>query len=169
MPLLIGRGKSLSALDEALKRENLIVLVSQREDDKEDISPEDLYEVGTVSLIKQTFKLPDNSVKCVVEGMFRVRIRDCPQTEPHFTAKIEILEDVEEVDREELEKIRLTIQAQIENFLHLGIPFPADNKIRGSHSNARKRSYQGFLKRIEDKERYNHRRQNGTTFQILRH
>ncbi|GFP24999.1 ATP-dependent Lon protease [Candidatus Hakubella thermalkaliphila] len=126
IPLLIGRGKSLSALDEALKRENLIVLVSQREDDKEDISPEDLYEVGTVSLIKQTFKLPDNSVKCVVEGMFRVRIRDCPQTEPHFTAKIEILEDVEEVDREELEKIRLTIQAQIENFLHLGIPFPAD-------------------------------------------
>ncbi|GFP19092.1 ATP-dependent Lon protease [Candidatus Hakubella thermalkaliphila] len=126
IPLLIGRGKSLSALDEALKRENLIVLVCQKEDDKEDISPEDLYQVGTVSLIKQTFKLPDNSVKCVVEGMFRVRIRDCPQTEPHFTARIEILEDVEEVDREELENIRLTIQAQIENFLHLGIPFPAD-------------------------------------------
>ncbi|GFP39935.1 endopeptidase La, partial [Candidatus Hakubella thermalkaliphila] len=101
-------------------------LVCQKEDDKEDISPEDLYQVGTVSLIKQTFKLPDNSVKCVVEGMFRVRIRDCPQTEPHFTARIEILEDVEEVDREELENIRLTIQAQIENFLHLGIPFPAD-------------------------------------------
>lgn len=126
IPLLIGRGKSLSALDEALKRENLIVLASQKEDDKEDVSPEDLYEVGTVSLVKQTFKLPDNSVKCVVEGMFRVRIRDCPQTEPHFTAKIEILEDVEEVEKEELEKIRLTIQAQIENFLHLGIPFPAD-------------------------------------------
>ncbi|GFP40522.1 LON peptidase substrate-binding domain-containing protein, partial [Candidatus Hakubella thermalkaliphila] len=43
IPLLIGRGKSLSALDEALKRENLIVLVCQKEDDKEDISPEDLY------------------------------------------------------------------------------------------------------------------------------
>jgi len=126
IPLLIGRGKSLIALDEALRKEDIVMLVTQKDASKEDIASSDLYEHGTASIIKQMFRLPDGSVKCVVEGIMRGKIASFTQTDPFFMIRFEKMDDIIDVTPEEFEKFKITLRVQIENFLRLGIPFPTD-------------------------------------------
>lgn len=74
MPLFVGRAKSINALEEAMNDDKQILLVSQREADLEEPTPEDLFDVGTIANIIQLLKLPDDTVKVLVEGQNRAKI-----------------------------------------------------------------------------------------------
>ena len=77
IPLFVGREKSIQALDVAMKGDKRIMLVAQRQADVDDPKADDLYRFGTVATILQLLKLPDGTVKVLVEGVDRARIDAC--------------------------------------------------------------------------------------------
>src|SRR5919205_146898 len=74
VPLFVSREKSIRAVDEALGENRMILLASQRDLDKEEPTGEDLYEVGTVSVIMRMLKLPDGRIRILVQGLARARV-----------------------------------------------------------------------------------------------
>src|SRR3990172_6875160 len=75
LPLFVSREKSIKSLEEALSRDRLIFLVSQKNPSEEDPSPKDLYQVGTVALIMKMLKLPDGKVKILIQGLSKASIK----------------------------------------------------------------------------------------------
>ena len=80
VPLFVGRGKSVEALEIAMSHNNDIVLVTQKVAKVEDPKPKDLYSIGTICKILQLLKLPDGTLKVLVEGKKRVKIDFSPDT-----------------------------------------------------------------------------------------
>ena len=74
IPLFVGREKSIQALDVAMKGDKRIMLIAQKQADVDDPGVDDLYRIGTIATILQLLKLPDGTVKVLVEGVERVRI-----------------------------------------------------------------------------------------------
>src|SRR5919107_3513954 len=74
VPLFVSRDKSIRAVDEALSQNRMIMLVSQKDVDKEEPSQEDLFKVGTVAVIMRMLKLPDGRIRILIQGLSRARI-----------------------------------------------------------------------------------------------
>ncbi len=93
----VGRAKSILALEEAMVRNQVIFLVTQKDHSIEDPGVEDIYRIGTVSKIKQILKLPGDTIRVLVEGLYRAEIQEIINEEPFFEAKLDIYqeEDVE--------------------------------------------------------------------------
>src|SRR5579884_2798482 len=91
VPLFVGREKSVRALEAAMKDDKQILLVAQKNAAQDDPSADDIYRVGTVSTILQLLKLPDGTVKVLVEGSRRARIAAFKETESYFEAFVEPL------------------------------------------------------------------------------
>ena len=100
--LTVGREKSIRALDQALQGDKRILLVAQRAAEDENPDPEALYEVGTVSVLLQLLKLPDNTVKVLVEGRQRARVRSWT-TDPFLSARAELIEEARETSWKSVE------------------------------------------------------------------
>src|ERR687895_2031505 len=88
IPLFVGRPKSIKALEAAMESGKSIVLVAQKSAAKDDPAPEDLYEIGSIANILQMLKLPDGTVKVLVEGSQRARIDEVVDVKTHFTVGI---------------------------------------------------------------------------------
>src|SRR5919112_848185 len=84
VPLFVSRDKSIKAVEEALKENRMIVLVSQKDVNKEDPGQDDLYTVGTVAIIMRMLKLPDGRIRILIQGLSRARIDYFIQTAPFF-------------------------------------------------------------------------------------
>ncbi|MGM0366418.1 MAG: endopeptidase La [Actinomycetota bacterium] len=123
-PLIVGRKKSLEAVKSATEEHKIIVVVAQKEQDKEDVDKNDLYEVGTACVVKQVVESSEDEIKCVVEGISRVKVKYFTQTDKYFRAAIEVLEDEPYTQDEEFEKLNTTVRMQVEKFIQLGIPLP---------------------------------------------
>ncbi|MBE3037122.1 MAG: endopeptidase La [Candidatus Atribacteria bacterium] len=123
-PLVVGRKKSIDAINNASKEHKIIVVVAQREENKEQIEKEDIYEVGTACAIKQVVNISEDEIKCVVEGIARVRIKYFTQVEPYFRVFTEVLQEEPFVFNNEIENLNTTIRMQVEKFIQLGIPLP---------------------------------------------
>jgi len=123
-PLAVGRDISIEAVKAASKEHQIIIVVAQKEKDKENIGREDLYEIGTACVIKQVVNISSNEIKCIVEGLSRVRIKYFTQTEGYLRGAIEILEDESYVEDEDINNLNTTIRMQVEKFIQLGIPLP---------------------------------------------
>ena len=123
-PLIVGRKKSLEAVKTASKEHKIIVVVAQKEENKEQVNKDDLYDIGTACAIKQVSDVSENEIKCIVEGITRVKIKYFTQTEPCFKVVTEVLEDIPYIDDEETENLNTTIRMQVEKFIQLGIPLP---------------------------------------------
>ncbi len=123
-PLVVGRKKSLEAVENASKEHNIIVVVAQKEENKEIVEKGDLYEVGTACAIKQLVNVSKDEIKCVVEGISRVRIKYFTQTDPYFRVATEAVEEPPYAEDEEMKNTNTTIRLQIEKFIQLGIPLP---------------------------------------------
>lgn len=95
LPLLIGREKSIAALEEAMLSERKILLVAQKTEDTEDPAIDELYTMGTISEIKQLVKLPDGTIKIIAEGIQRAKITGFVQENPFFQVTYDLIEDVE--------------------------------------------------------------------------
>src|SRR5205814_3287979 len=91
VPLFVGREKSINALDQAMSRDKEIVLSAQKKAKTNDPTPDDIFGVGTVGTIIQLLRLPDGTVKVLVEGKRRARIRKFVSNEEFFVVEVEEL------------------------------------------------------------------------------
>jgi ATP-dependent Lon protease len=118
VPLFVGREKSVRALEAVMKDDKQILLVAQKNAAQDDPSADDIYRVGTVSTILQLLKLPDGTVKVLVEGGRRARLASFKETESYFEAVVEDLPDGE-ADARELEALGRTVVGQFEQYIKL--------------------------------------------------
>ncbi|MGK7906211.1 MAG: endopeptidase La [Synechococcus sp.] len=113
VPLLIGRARSLAALEEALEtEEQLVVLAAQKQGDVEDPLAKDLFRMGTIAKIHQVMRLPDESVKILVEGQSRIRISKFRRRQPGFQVYVHPLA-VETEDESPKQQKRLDVMQRI--------------------------------------------------------
>src|SRR5215813_8830982 len=125
IPLFVGRPKSIKALEAAMEEGKNVVLVAQKSAAKDEPAPEDLYEVGTVSTILQMLKLPDGTVKVLVEGVQRARIERVLTDKANFEAEIDLIVS-EEPDSTEIEAMRRTLLAQFDQYVKLNKKIPPE-------------------------------------------
>ncbi len=118
VPLFVGREKSVRALESVMKDDKQILLVAQKNAAQDDPSAEDIYKVGTVSTILQLLKLPDGTVKVLVEGVRRAKITSFKETEAYFEVFAETLDDKPDASRE-IEALARTVVSQFEQYIKL--------------------------------------------------
>ncbi|RMF99151.1 MAG: endopeptidase La [Gammaproteobacteria bacterium] len=125
IPLFVGREKSILALDEAMNSGKQILLVAQKQAEVDDPGVEDIYTVGTLATILQLLKLPDGTVKVLVEGGSRARLR-AVHTGDYFSADIELLPEVGEFEDREVDVLKRSIITQFENYIKLNKKVPPE-------------------------------------------
>ncbi|MDJ0701123.1 MAG: endopeptidase La [Woeseiaceae bacterium] len=125
IPLFVGRDKSIVALDNAMAAGKRILLVAQKQADKDDPQPSDLYEVGTLATILQLLKLPDGTVKVLVEGGERALV-DRIDVSDHFSAAITLLNEEDRHDEREIDVLVRSIIAQFEQYVKLNKKVPPE-------------------------------------------
>ncbi len=125
IPLFVGRSKSIKALEIAMEAGKGIVLVAQKSAAKDDPAIEDLYDIGSMANILQMLKLPDGTVKVLVEGTQRVNILRVFDASNHFDAEVEIL-PVEEGASSESEAMRRALYAQFDQYVKLNKKIPPE-------------------------------------------
>ncbi len=138
MPLFVGRAKSISALDEAMNEGKQLLLVSQKQADLEEPTVNDVFDVGTIANIIQLLKLPDGTVKVLVEGQQRAKINQLNDGEDHFSAEVTPIETTFG-DEKELDVVKAAVLNEFESYLQLNKKIPAD--------------VLGALQRIDDTDR----------------
>lgn len=125
IPLFVGRKKSIKALEEAMLIEKQIFLVAQKNAAKDEPTEDDLYRVGTVATVLQLLKLPDGTVKVLVEGTKRGKTLEYHFLEDSVKANIELLEDAGEITRE-TEILGRSVLAQFDQYVKLNKKIPAE-------------------------------------------
>jgi len=118
VPLFVGREKSVRALEAVMKEDKQILLVAQKNAAQDDPAADDIYRVGTVSTILQLLKLPDGTVKVLVEGGRRARITEFKETDNYFEAVVDAMPDLD-TDAKELEALGRTVVSQFEQYIKL--------------------------------------------------
>ncbi len=125
IPLFVGRPKSIKALETAMEAGKSIMLVAQKTASKDEPSAEDIYEIGCVSNILQMLKLPDGTVKVLVEGAQRARIHQIEELESHFVCELTpVTPDTEQ--NAELEAMRRAIVQQFDQYVKLNKKIPPE-------------------------------------------
>ncbi|WP_298441216.1 endopeptidase La [uncultured Ferrimonas sp.] len=125
IPLFVGRQKSISCLEAAMEQDKQILLVAQREADQDDPQEDDIYHVGTIASILQLLKLPDGTVKVLVEGGQRAKVRQFTDNDPFFVAEAEFLASKQIPEREEEVLVRTAI-SQFEGYIKLNKKIPPE-------------------------------------------
>ena len=125
IPLFVGREKSIRCLDIAMEADKQVFLVAQKDAAVDDPTAEDVYRAGTIATILQMLKLPDGTVKVLVEGARRARITDFVETQEYFTANVEFL-DVETVNEDDCEVLVRSAISQFEGYVKLNKKIPPE-------------------------------------------
>ncbi len=125
VPLFVGREKSVQALEHVMHSDKQIILVTQKTPTEDDPSAGDLYSVGTIGTILQLLKLPDGTVKVLVEGGERVRISDVSEKNGYLDAKVTEIVDTS-IQDEELEALSRTVVSQFEQYVKLNKKIPPE-------------------------------------------
>ena len=125
VPLFVGREKSIAALEEASKNGNELFLVTQRDASVLNPDREDIYEIGTVVSIIQMLRLPDNTVKVLIEGKYRAKIHDYESTEKGYRASVEKCNDVI-ADALNLEATIRSLKSVFEQYVKLNKRIPPE-------------------------------------------
>ena len=125
IPLFVGREKSIHALDAAMRTDKRIMLVAQRQADVDDPKLEDLHRFGTVASILQMLKLPDGTVKVLVEGVDRARVEQLHPGE-FYSATIAIEVDADQYDEREMDVLVRSVVSQFEQYVKLNKKVPPE-------------------------------------------
>jgi len=125
IPLFVGRPKSIKALEVAMEKGKSIMLAAQKAAAKDEPSSDDIYEIGCVANILQMLKLPDGTVKVLVEGAQRARIHQITELESHFVADLTPVES-EAGDDSEVEAMRRAIVQQFDQYVKLNKKIPPE-------------------------------------------
>ena len=118
MPLFVGRPRSISSLDDAMNNGKQLLLVSQKQAELEEPSIDDLYDVGTIANIIQLLKLPDGTVKVLVEGQQRAKIHQIEDSGEHFQAQVEPLNSTLG-NKKELQVVHKATLDEFQNYVNL--------------------------------------------------
>ncbi|MBD8683820.1 endopeptidase La [Pseudomonas sp. CFBP 13719] len=125
IPLFVGREKSIEALEAAMSGEKQILLLAQKNPADDDPGEDALYRVGTVATVLQLLKLPDGTVKVLVEGEQRGSVEQFLEINGHVRAEVQLIDEVDAPDRESEVFVR-TLLGQFEQYVQLGKKVPAE-------------------------------------------
>ncbi|MDG9885378.1 endopeptidase La [Pseudomonas putida CSV86] len=125
IPLFVGREKSIEALEAAMTGEKQILLLAQKNPADDDPGEDALYRVGTIATVLQLLKLPDGTVKVLVEGEQRGAVERFVEVEGHIRAEVALIEETEAADRESEVFVR-SLLSQFEQYVQLGKKVPAE-------------------------------------------
>ena len=125
IPLFVGRPKSIKALETSMESGKSILLVAQKTAAQDDPTPEDLYDTGSVATVLQMLKLPDGTVKVLVEGNHRARVLDVTDVGTHLTARAEVL-PAEGEELVEVEAMRRALLTQFDQYVKLNKKIPPE-------------------------------------------
>ncbi|MFM1911635.1 MAG: DNA-binding ATP-dependent protease La [Pseudomonadota bacterium] len=125
IPLFVGRAKSVKALEIASEGNKQIFLVAQKSANKDEPEASDLYDVGTIATVLQMLKLPDGTVKVLVEGVSRAKLAEFQDTDDCFTAKAEVIVDDPEDDHE-IQALMRTVFTQFDQYVKLNKKIPPE-------------------------------------------
>ena len=125
IPLFVGRDKSIRALEAAMAADKEILLLAQKAASEDDPSEGDIYRIGTLSTILQLLKLPDGTVKVLVEGSRRARVEQFTDTEEYFAANISVLE-APQMDEREAEVLSRSVLNQFDQYVKLNKKIPPE-------------------------------------------
>ena len=125
VPLFVGREKSVRALEDVMKDDKQILLVTQKNAAQDDPTSADIYSVGTIGTVLQLLKLPDGTVKVLVEGGQRARIVRFAENESFFQAYAETIEE-KLGEQQELEALARTAVSQFEQYIKLNKKIPPE-------------------------------------------
>ncbi len=126
VPLFVGREKSINALNAAMEGNKKIVLLTQKSLQNDDPAFNDLYHVGVLGSILQLLRLPDNTVKILIEGLDRVKVTECVSDTDYFSVKYEPLKPISEENAMEIEAYRRTALDMFENYSKLNRRISSD-------------------------------------------
>ena len=128
IPLFVGRPKSIKALESAMEAERRIMLVAQKAAAKDEPSVEDMFEVGCVATILQLLKLPDGTVKVLVEGQQRAKVNKIEDGEQHFSANVTPVETaaIAADKTSEIEALRRAVTQQFDHYVKLNKKIPPE-------------------------------------------
>jgi ATP-dependent Lon protease len=129
IPLFVGRPKSIKALESAMEAERRIMLVAQKTAAKDEPSVEDMFEVGCVATILQMLKLPDGTVKVLVEGQQRAKVNKIEEGELHFSANVTPVEPEVALPGDktsEIEALRRAVMQQFDHYVKLNKKIPPE-------------------------------------------
>ena len=125
IPLFVGREKSIEALEAAMTGEKQILLLAQKNPADDDPGEDALYRVGTVATVLQLLKLPDGTVKVLVEGEQRGAVERFTEVEGHIRAEVSLIDETDSAERESEVFVR-TLLSQFEQYVQLGKKVPAE-------------------------------------------
>jgi ATP-dependent Lon protease len=125
IPLFVGRAKSVKALEIASEGNKQIFLLAQKSANKDEPDASDLYEVGTIATVLQMLKLPDGTVKVLVEGVSRAKLVEFQDTDECFAAKAEVIVDSPEDDHE-VQALMRTVFTQFDQYVKLNKKIPPE-------------------------------------------
>ncbi|MCD6665142.1 endopeptidase La [Hydrogenophaga bisanensis] len=129
IPLFVGRPKSIKALESAMEAERRIMLVAQKAAAKDEPSTDDMFEMGCVATILQMLKLPDGTVKVLVEGLQRAKVLGIREGESHFIAHVDPIDpslERADVRATELEALRRAVMQQFDQYVKLNKKIPSE-------------------------------------------
>lgn len=125
VPLFVGREKSVKALEEVMRDDKHILVVTQKNAQDDDPAPEDIYETGTIASVLQLLKLPDGTVKVLVEGLNRATIDRYLQTKDYFEAEASVLPEPD-YETVEVEALSRSVLSEFENYVKLNKKISAE-------------------------------------------
>jgi ATP-dependent Lon protease len=126
IPLFVGRERSIDALEAAMKDNKQVLLVAQKEADVDEPDFEDLYKVGTLANILQLLKLPDGTVKVLVEGNLRSKVLSYKETGKYYSAAVETLEEALMISSQEQEVLQRTVVSSFDQYVKLNSKIPPE-------------------------------------------
>ncbi|TPG12400.1 endopeptidase La [Sphingomonas oligophenolica] len=129
VPLFVGRDKSVAALEAAMAADKEIFLVAQLDPAEDDPAREDLYEVGVTATVLQLLKLPDGTVRVLVEGVARGRLDELTESGDFLTATIEMIDDAA-AEGTEVEALMRSVVSQFENYAKLNRKLPSETAVQ---------------------------------------
>ena len=129
VPLFVGRDKSVAALEAAMAADKDILLIAQIDPAEDDPQRADLYEMGVTATVLQLLKLPDGTVRVLVEGRARARLGELEEQDGYLRASIEPVED-EPADSPEIEALMRSVVSQFENYSKLGKKLPPETAVQ---------------------------------------
>ncbi len=126
IPLFVGREKSIRALEDAMEDDKQILLVAQESAEVDDPTPDDIHRVGTLSTILQLLKLPDGTVKVLVEGAERAKVLAYISKDDFFTAQITLIDADEDDDERETDVLMRSLMTQFDQYVKLNKKVPPE-------------------------------------------
>ena len=129
VPLFVGRDKSVSALESAMEGNKEIFLVSQLDPAEDDPNRDSLYDTGVVAIVLQLLKLPDGTVRVLVEGKHRAQLQSISATDSHLVAEVDPVDEIA-AEGPEAEALMRSVAEQFENYAKLNKKLPAETPVQ---------------------------------------